>query len=403
MKNHDAAKIWEKQRIYLKKIESRPRDYPGYSGVSELWESIGLYGLANSILRTYMELSPGNRFLAQNRLNKLSIQKQDIKKFSMPAEYKESQLRVLYVPFIKYPNYGLDIIYDGLCKVLGWENIFEYPRKETLHSGNSNLCNNYPCFFHYPDDNCLTLKKAKGMLENNEFDLVLICMHQEQSAISELGDSLLKTTVPKFVLDQEDSYYVDYAFIDKYNILGYFKRELVYTEEYDPRIIPLTFSYPNQLISMRFPEKKTKTMFWAGKSYYTRGLYIDRAQSIARVKFPPNNLHRFQYAKILDNTIIGLNLFGWGFDTVRYYELPAHGCLLFSERPPIPIYQDYVDGESAVFFSDLSEFTQKLRYLMSNPKEIQRIANNGYEHIKKYHTTDQRAKQMLSIMKGCVK
>ena len=102
-----------------------------------------------------------------------------------------------------------------------------------------------------------------------------------------------------------------------------------------------------------------------------------------------------EYACALDEARIGSDFFGLGFDTVRYYELPAHGCMLLAERKPIHIPHDYEDGVSAVFFEDLPALEEKLRYYLDHPEEAESIARAGYAHMRAYHTSSARARQFL--------
>ena len=83
------------------------------------------------------------------------------------------------------------------------------------------------------------------------------------------------------------------------------------------------------------------------------------------------------YAIMLRSSRIGLNCFGMGFDTVRYWELPAHGAMLLSERLPIRIPENFVDGESAVFFDTVQELEEKLAYYLAQPEESAEIAAAG--------------------------
>ena len=69
--------------------------------------------------------------------------------------------------------------------------------------------------------------------------------------------------------------------------------------------------------------------------------------------------------------------------------------MLLSERPPIYIPNNFRDGESAVFFDDLPDLEEKLAYYLSRPDEAAAIAQAGHEHVKRYHTTSVRARQLL--------
>jgi spore maturation protein CgeB len=104
------------------------------------------------------------------------------------------------------------------------------------------------------------------------------------------------------------------------------------------------------------------------------------------------------YREKLRSSLIGLSFFGVGFDTVRYWEIPANGGMLLAERPPICIPDNFEDGISAVFFENMSELESKLDYYLKHPDEAARIAANGYTHYLKYHTTTARARCFLDTV-----
>src|SRR5690606_26230649 len=68
------------------------------------------------------------------------------------------------------------------------------------------------------------------------------------------------------------------------------------------------------------------------------------------------------YVEALRTQAAGLCFFGNGFDTVRYWELPAHGVMLLAERSPLVIPNDFDDGRHAVFFDHAGELLEKSQY-----------------------------------------
>ena len=106
-----------------------------------------------------------------------------------------------------------------------------------------------------------------------------------------------------------------------------------------------------------------------------------------------------EYSSALLDSKIGLNLRGYGYDSLRYYEIPAHGALLFSLKFPIVIENEFSDGDNAIFFSDVEEMKSKFAYLIKHPKLVHDLSIKGHEHFMQYHTTEQRAKQLLERIK----
>ncbi len=69
--------------------------------------------------------------------------------------------------------------------------------------------------------------------------------------------------------------------------------------------------------------------------------------------------------------------------------------MLLSERLPIRVPLNFVDGETAVFFDDLGDLEEKLTYYLVRPDESAAVARAGHEHLKRHHTGAARARQLL--------
>ena len=55
-------------------------------------------------------------------------------------------MKILFFAYT-FKDYGMDVLFDGLCRALGNENVFEYPNKTFLHVEDSGM---YPNCFSYP-------------------------------------------------------------------------------------------------------------------------------------------------------------------------------------------------------------------------------------------------------------
>jgi hypothetical protein len=177
-----------------------------------------------------------------------------------------------------------------------------------------------------------------------------------------------------------------------------FKREMLAGVDYGPNTHPLPFGYPESLFDQGVGEEKSETVFWAGKKAYgLHPLYIPRLE--ARLgRSLDQRFDQAQYRRKLRNSRIGLSFFGCGFDTVRYWELPANRVMLMAERPPICIPYDFEDGQSAVFFDDLPDMERKLDYYLHHPEEVERITVTGHTHFLRYHINTARARRFLVMV-----
>ena len=134
----------------------------------------------------------------------------------------------------------------------------------------------------------------------------------------------------------------------------------------------------------------------AGNRYYgLRRLYLGYLETSLNVTFEAHYPQE-AYVQMLRSSLIAVSFCGFGYDTVRYWEAPAHGAMLLAEHPPIRIPHDFEDGKTALFFDDLPELEEKLLWCMQHPQEAARIAFAGHAHFKRYHTASARARQLLA-------
>jgi spore maturation protein CgeB len=94
---------------------------------------------------------------------------------------------------------------------------------------------------------------------------------------------------------------------------------------------------------------------------------------------------------------INISLRGGGFDTLRYWEIPAVGSLLLSEPADIKIENDFVHKKTAVFCdSSVDDLVDLCKYYLKNKSEREKISKKGKEHLQQHHTDLARAKFLLN-------
>jgi Glycosyl transferases group 1 len=301
-----------------------------------------------------------------------------------------------------YSDYGMDTLFHGLCTLLGKDNVVEFPWKPTLHGQRREAANNYPCVFDYPgeprDVSDLVMELRQGC-----FDLILYADVVQMAHASEVRQLVHAAThVPLVLYDTWDDCYTPmekllrYVGRSAFDLI--FKREMLSGVDYGPHTHPLPFGYPESMVDLETCRKKSETLFWAGKQEYgLRPLYIPRLEAHLGRSLD-QRYDQEQYRRRLRTSQIGLSFFGCGFDTVRYWELPANQVMLMAERPPIRIPYDFVDGQSAVFFDDLPGMERKLEYYLRHPEEVARIAAAGHAHFLRRHTSTARARQFLGTV-----
>ena len=107
------------------------------------------------------------------------------------------------------------------------------------------------------------------------------------------------------------------------------------------------------------------------------------------------------YFKKLLNAKISVDSYGCGEarQTGRFWESLANGCLVMYQ--PIEPYiwnNTFIDEEDFIIYNDTDELVEKAKYYLGNPEEARKIADRGFTKLLKYHTTEQRAKEFLSLL-----
>lgn len=112
-----------------------------------------------------------------------------------------------------------------------------------------------------------------------------------------------------------------------------------------------------------------------------------------------NMVSNAEYAKFLLGSKAGLSVRGVGFDTIRYWELPAYGTALLSQKIPLVIPDNFVDGDSALYFDTNEELRQRIQKYVAKSDEWREIARNGHRQFLKYHTPEKRAELILGLIR----
>ncbi len=323
--------------------------------------------------------------------------------FPPPWTPRVSLPRILYV-IHPNPHYGIDVLYDGLCELLGDEHVVDFPYKPTLHGEIIEKYRHYPC-----NANRKGIRKSLNTvldeLRSGAYDLVVFA----DCEIKIGRDNLMAIAAaagdtPLCLVDATDTF--DDMRLPLACAIGIspqtpcFKREMMTAIDYGVNTFPMPFAYMDSRVPGELKEERDLDVFWAGqRAFGTRRHYLEYLEKTFNRAFG-GKFTQEAYTQTLGRTRIGLNLAGAGFDTVRYWELPAHGAMLLSERLPIHIPFDFEEGKEAVYFSDLHECADKLRYYLEHPEEAAMIARAGREKFRECHTASARARQFLAWMRS---
>ncbi len=94
------------------------------------------------------------------------------------------------------------------------------------------------------------------------------------------------------------------------------------------------------------------------------------------------------------------------FPTIKYWEIPAAGCLTFMEitKQNNGKYLGYADGENAIFIND-KNYEEKFQEYLSDPdnKKWEEIASSGKEFAEKKFSNDEAVKELVTLFESMKK
>ncbi len=186
-----------------------------------------------------------------------------------------------------------------------------------------------------------------------------------------------------------------------------FKREYLIDGVYDENVYPLPMAF-GPAPEIEGTLHRYDVTCWCVESHPIRtqalslleGKYDCLANgSVRGQKFRKYQRKGAAYLRELAASRIACNFRGVGWDTLRYWEIPALGSLMLSEVPRIRIDNNFIHGEHAVFCrDDLSDMLPLLDYYLAHPDERDALALAGRAHAVKYHTYLKRAEYFLQVL-----
>ena len=322
-------------------------------------------------------------------------------------------MRILWITHPE-SDYLASTLYRGMCQVLGVDNVIDYPWKDSYHGQTSYYEQPYgrgpgctsPCAWQKPSE---SVRRTEVEIKNDNFDCVILestrpyAIHALDAVIASGWTPL----PPVFVCCGED-YSETNILLDvgnKFGAKALFKRELL-------KGVNIQHVYPCPFASV-IPEdwplyvslsKHHDAFCVVGNTDPTRQAYIDALQRISGYNIYSGSdkqgvrLDQFQYWEKLSRSRIGVNLKGFGWDTLRFLEIPAVMTMLLTQRIDIQYPHEFTDGVNCAIFNDANEMDWKLRHYLDHPDECQRIARAGYDHVLAHHTSRRRAEYVLDIV-----
>lgn len=337
----------------------------------------------------------------------------------------EARALVLTHPEADFLAYS---VYDGLCCVLGVENVVEYPWKRSYHGETDR----YPSMYtnHAPEVKGLMWEESdegpqgltapfdwavawpgtprsreeiRALLEADAFDLV-VCESPRSTVLHSLR-CFRDVLPPRLVLvDGEDYSELRVELVQEFGIGIYLKRELTaagvrQAEALDCWVRPFSFASSVPAVEEMLPAE-IDVLCAVGATHPHRGPVLDLIDRLRAEGLRVDTERRAwrNYIDAIRRSRIALAPRGFGQDTLRRWEIPgANGALLFAERLALLEERPLQDGEHCVLYADASDLEQKLRrWLAEEPRRLA-VAAAGHAFVQAHHTNAARARQLLGL------
>lgn len=274
------------------------------------------------------------------------------------------------------PDYLIDIVTDGLIRLLGRNSV----------SLDYNVRGGWDgAFIHL----------LQGFQGPEPFDIhesdVLVASNRSAAAMLEWIKRTGKNEVA--FLDGEDFESLASEHLAKVKV--YFKREYIKGRAYPSKVKPLQFAAIPEPIADGV--EINRKVFYSG--HVTHAFRIGISEALTEMGFPPTeDQEKAKYNLALTRSLVGVAARGNGWDTYRYWEIPYFGAAMLAQRPGIVIPEDFLDGREVIFYDDVDDMKRKLRAMVDDVDRTIKIGRAGREACLKRHLSINRAKTVLEAL-----
>jgi hypothetical protein len=275
------------------------------------------------------------------------------------------------------PDYLIDIVTDGLIRILGRSSVHVRYSRATLPLPQDHIVQDFGGV------NCFAFSEADLLIASTRTDPNVIVGWRRQTGKDAIA-----------IIDGEDDSFLSRAFLFICKV--YFKRERLIGKEYPSQVRSLPFG----MIPEEVPAEEGRTTDVAFRMALRSQMRVGIRNTLNSTGYNLVDMPmtRSEYNRLLSRSLIGISARSSGWDTYRYWETPYFGCALLAERPRIEIPDNFRDGEEAVFFETLAGFQVNLDRLLKDPARTRAIAMAGQEACNERHLSTHRAKTVLDAI-----
>ena len=331
------------------------------------------------------------------------------------------------VLFVDHPeaDFLATIAYMGLHALLGPDHLVDYPYKRSFHGET----HTYPSIYNrdpnigwqtwkvgtdgvpmgctspfewmpnLPAREWSETEVVEGLIAKR-FDLVVLASPRTYNTF-ELRRLRAKAPLPPIVLlDGEDHKDLSWNLVDEFRPCVYLKRELLNRpNDRRCRVEPFPFGSPLGPPPALSPEKDIDVFFPCGNTDSSRLRACDALRAAFGGKFVGGPTVRFGHAAYLDaiaRAKVAVSVRGYGYDTLRRWEIPSFPTLMLSDRLPLVTPHPFEEDRHCVYFNNPDDLIAKVRRALADNAWRQTVAEAGYAHLRTYHTPRARAQQLLN-------
>ena len=273
------------------------------------------------------------------------------------------------------PDYLIDIVTDGLIRLLGRQNIcLDY---NVRRPGGQ-----YSTFYEKFD--------VQDSFNIHDADLLVASVRSIGAAKQWMSKTGKKKVA---IIDGED--------FDPINesqswAKVYCKREYLKGKTYPSNVIPLPFAAIPEPLPPYIDVQHPIFFKMAGSDFY-RSLVVKTLVGMG-FSMPDKRLEKAEYNRMLMSSLVGVSARGQGWDTYRYWETAYFGVALLSQRLNIVIPKDFVDGEEVILWDDLDDLKDKALKLVADPDRARSIGSASRTACLRNHLSTHRAQVVMEAL-----
>jgi len=306
------------------------------------------------------------------------------------------------------PDYLIDIVADGMVRLLGRENVHvEFSWSRPGAAENRIFRHLYSLTLGSP--NKIPIPECEALIASVRVPLAYIQKSKEA------GSPIVA------IVDGEDTGELKSKYLKVADV--YFKREYYENGRYPVRVVDLprgrrfvpTYSreYPEKVLNLSFaivpseqtpnevPTEKTGDVFFAGNVTSEIRAQLKEMVTRAGYTYLSNVLGMDKYVQEVRRHWICIAPRGSGWDTYRYWEIPYLGSVLLCQKHPLKIDDDFAHGKSCLRFSTAEEAKTVIDEFLPDKQKLLEIGTRGKNLVMEKHLSIHRAMKVFSALNSC--